>query len=118
MRRRVGSSASRGVCRRAFAGHVFLLPVDPGSEASFAILPRRRVKLFLVICGMRLRIAVHSATVRYDERRLPSTDTKSGLLGDGPRVFERSLRGSADGRTAALVTRSDAGILRLLFADA
>ncbi|KAM7294058.1 hypothetical protein ISCGN_023600 [Ixodes scapularis] len=58
MRRRVGSSASRGVCRRAFAGHVFLLAVDPDSEASFAILPRQRVKLFLVICGMRLCIAV------------------------------------------------------------
>ncbi|KAM7286338.1 hypothetical protein ISCGN_030162 [Ixodes scapularis] len=38
-----------------------------------------------------------SATVRCDERRLPST--KSGLLDDdGPHVFERFLRGSAVGR--------------------
>ncbi|KAM7307675.1 hypothetical protein ISCGN_011311 [Ixodes scapularis] len=37
-----------------------------------------------------------SATVRCDERRLLST--KSGLLDDGPRVFERFLRGSAVGR--------------------
>ncbi|KAM7304170.1 hypothetical protein ISCGN_014070 [Ixodes scapularis] len=37
-----------------------------------------------------------SATVRCDERRLPST--KSGPLDDGPRVFERFLRGSAVGR--------------------
>ncbi|KAG0410667.1 hypothetical protein HPB47_012223 [Ixodes persulcatus] len=44
MRRRVGSSASRGVYRRAFATHVFLLPVDPDSEASFAILPRHDIE--------------------------------------------------------------------------
>ncbi|KAG0425253.1 hypothetical protein HPB47_027552 [Ixodes persulcatus] len=59
---------------RAFATHVFFLPVDPDSEASFAILPRQRC----------------------DERQLPST--KSGPLDDGPRVFERFLRGSAVGR--------------------
>ncbi|KAM7297294.1 uncharacterized protein ISCGN_022447 [Ixodes scapularis] len=52
MRRRVGSSAR--LLPGAPAGvrlrdTMFLLPVDPDSEASFAILPRQRVKLFLVI---------------------------------------------------------------------
>ncbi|KAM7310093.1 hypothetical protein ISCGN_007051 [Ixodes scapularis] len=113
MRRRVSSSASRGVCRRAFAGHVFLLPVDPDSEASFAILPRQRVKFFLVICGMRLRIAVAA-------RRCGATNDDCRAQSPGPLTTVRacSRDSSAGRRSAALVTRSDAGILRLLLADA